>query len=225
MGRVHRWARLAGLVIMLSGMGRTGATAQVHALGPDSFLVAVPIRDTLEIQHDLAEAAQARTEAEQGRADAERLRSSAQARLARKDGEIDGIKAREKTAKDQKRAGEIAALEADRKAAEREKDLIKRRQSLREAEIELEKKRADLADIGRQALELELQLAIRRLDQERRATLGGRPEPAIARCWGIWRSGPWSCSGRKWTSRRRLPTDAKRSSSVAWRSWRLSASS
>jgi hypothetical protein len=175
---LHRWARVVGLAAMLTGWGCADAAAQVHALGPDSFLVAVPIRDTVEIHRDLAEAAQAKTEAEQGRMSAERLRSSAEARLARKDGEIDGIKAREKTAKSQKQAGEIAALEAERKAAEREKDLIKRRQSLRQAEIELEKKRTELADISRQALELELQLAVRRLDQERAGNPGG---PAGAR--------------------------------------------
>ena len=42
-----------------------------------------------------------------------------------------------------------------------------RRESLREAEIELEKNRAELAEVRRQGLELELQLAVRRIEEGR----------------------------------------------------------
>jgi predicted nucleic acid-binding Zn-ribbon protein len=72
----------------------------------------------------------------------------------------------------------VVALESEKKAAERQKDLIARRESLRDAEIELEKKNSELADVRRQALELELQLAVRRLDQER---AGRRAVPGDAR--------------------------------------------
>jgi hypothetical protein len=61
----------------------------------------------------------------------------------------------EKIAKDEKRSADVVALQAEKKAAEREKDLIQRRGSLREGEIELEKKRAELAEVRRQALESE----------------------------------------------------------------------
>jgi hypothetical protein len=152
----------------LTAVGAPEARAQeVQALGPDSFLVAVPIRDTLEIQRELGSSIQAKTQATNDRARAESLRNSARARITRKEGEIDAIRNRTKTAKSEKRSAAVVALEAERKAAERLKDLIARRESLREAEIELEKKNAELADVRRQALELELQLAVRRLDQER----------------------------------------------------------
>lgn len=177
--RLHGWVLLGGLTTLLTAMGGSEARAQeAQALGPDSFLVAVPIRDTMEIQRELGSAALAKAQAENDRARAEGLRNSARARITRKEGEIDAIKDRAKTAKNEKRSAAATALEADKKAAEREKDLIERRESLREAEIELEKKRAELADVRRQALELELQLAVRRLEQER---TGQQEGPAGAR--------------------------------------------
>jgi hypothetical protein len=173
------WVVLAGSIMLLAG-GARQAHGQGPALGPDSFLVAVPIRDTSEIQRDLGSAIQARTQAERDRARAEELRASARARMTRKERDIDAIKAREKVAKDEKRSADVVALQAEKKAAEREKDLIQRRGSLREGEIELEKKRAELAEVRRQALELELQLALRRLEQ--RAVPGGvGPEDARTR--------------------------------------------
>ena len=170
------------LVVLLAHLALTGsAPAQARggavALGPDSFLVVVPIRDTADLQRELGAALQSKIQADSDRARAERLRTSAKARIDRKNSEINAIKNREKVAKDQKRRADVIALEADRKAAEREKDLLQRRESLRESDIELGKKRGELADARRQALELELQLAIRRLEQQRSGNTGG---PAAA---------------------------------------------
>jgi hypothetical protein len=172
------WMVRAGPILLLTAFGRQANAVQAPVLGPDSFLVAVPIRDTSEIQRDLGSAIQAKSQAEHDRARAEELRASARARMTRKQGDIDAIKAREKTAKDEKRSAAVVALQAEKKAAEREKDLIGRRESLREAEIELEKKRAELAEVRRQALELELQLTLRRLQREPAA---GRAGPDDAR--------------------------------------------
>ncbi|HET8835591.1 MAG TPA: hypothetical protein VFN08_12735 [Gemmatimonadales bacterium] len=172
------WAVLAGPILLVMASGRQAQAVQTPVLGPDSFLVAVPIRDTSEIQRELGSAIQAKSQAEHDRARAEELRVSARARMARKSGEINAIKAREKVAKDEKRSADVVALQAEKKALEREKDLIERRESLREAEIELEKKQGELAEVKRQALELEIQLAIRRLQQER---ADGRAGPDDAR--------------------------------------------
>lgn len=172
---------ICGLAILLTAAAAPAVQAQnpAPALGPDSFLVVVPVRDTSAIQRDIAEAARARSQAGKDRVRAEGLKQSARARMERKKVEIEGIERQQKVFKDQKRsAADIAALEADKKAAKQEKDLIERRESLRDAEIELEKKRAELLDTRRQALELELQLANRRLDQQR----AGNPRgPAGAR--------------------------------------------
>jgi hypothetical protein len=66
--------------------------------------VAVPIRDTSDIQREIAAAVQAKTHAANDRASAESLRQSAKARIARKDGEIKEIGAREEAAKKQKQS-------------------------------------------------------------------------------------------------------------------------
>lgn len=178
--RTPGWAVFGSLTILLAGSGSSDARAQNSpaALGPDSFLVAVPIRDTSDIQREIGAAAQAKAQAGNDRGRAESLKQSARARIARKDAEIKAIETREKTARNEKRSADLMAIQADKKAAQREKDLIQRRQSLREADIELAKKRSELADVRRQALELELQLALRRIDHKRAGTPGG---PAGAR--------------------------------------------
>ena len=45
------------------------------------------------------------------------------------------------------------------------KELLERRRSLREAEIDLERKRGEAADLSRKALELELQLVLKRMER------------------------------------------------------------
>jgi hypothetical protein len=155
---------LGALAVLLAATAR----AQVApAIGPDSFLVVVPVRDTLEIQRDLGSALQAKTQAQLDKSRAESLRGSARVRITRKEGEINTIKQRIKAANNEKRTTDAAALEADRKAAEQDRDLLERREALRDAEIELQEKMEQLADARRKALELELQLTVRRLAQER----------------------------------------------------------
>ena len=173
--RTRGWRACGVLAVLLTGAGQGEARAQnaPPALGPDSFLVAVPIRDTSEIQREIGAAAQARTQADNDRARAEGLKQSARARIARKKAEIGSIESRKNTAKNEKRSADLIAIEADKKAAEREKELIERRESLREADVELAKKRGELADARRQALELELQLALRRIERERAGSPGG----------------------------------------------------
>jgi hypothetical protein len=178
--RTRGWAGLGGLTLLMAGAGIGEARAQNTSLvlGADSFLVAVPIRDTTDIQREIGAAAQEKAQAATDRARAESLKQSAIARIARKNAEIKAIGDQEKTAKNEKRSADLVAIRVDKKAAEREKNLIERRQSLREADIELAKKQSELADARRQALELELQLAVRRIDYERAGTPRG---PAGAR--------------------------------------------
>jgi hypothetical protein len=164
----------AAVILTVTTAQPAGAQKPPAPLGPDSFLVVVPIRDTSAIHRDIAAAARARAQAGKDQLRAEGLKQSSHARIERKKVEIEGIERQQKVFKDQKRsAADIAALEADKKAAKQEKDLIERRESLRDAEIELEKKRAEMLDTRRQALELELQLANRRLDQQRAGNPGG----------------------------------------------------
>ena len=178
--RTRGWAVFGGLTVLLAGARSSEARAQnpPAALGPDSFLVVVPFRDTSDIQREIAAATQARMQADKDRARSESLKQSGIARIARKKGEIDALGTREKIAKSEKRSADLIAIQADKKAAEQETVLIERRESLREADIELAKKQGEQADARRQALELELQLALRRIDYKRAGTPGG---PAGAR--------------------------------------------
>jgi hypothetical protein len=173
--RTHRWALVGGLTFLLAGTGSGEARAQAApaALGPDNFLVVVPLRETAYIENELAAARKARTQADHDRANAEVLRNTAQVRIDRKESEIDAIENRQKIARNEKRGADADALEAEKQAAEREKAVLEQRESLRGAEVELEKKRAEQADARRMALELERELASRRAGQARAGRAGG----------------------------------------------------
>jgi hypothetical protein len=93
------------------------------------------------------------------------------------------IKDRINVAKKENRDADRAGLEAERKAAEREIDLLERREDLRLAETELEARRGDCAALSKKALELELQLAIRRLQRQRKS-VGGAGGASLDRVIG-----------------------------------------
>jgi hypothetical protein len=149
----------------------SGAT-RVPSSGFDSFILLVPPRDSLSIKKNIRAAAEAGTLAETRRQQAETMRLGARARIESKKVEIVRIKDRITVAKKENREADRVGLEAERKAAEREIELLKRREELREAETDLETTRADLAALTKKALELELQLAIRRAGRLRRPVGG-----------------------------------------------------
>ncbi len=135
----------------------------------EMFLLLVPSRDSPEIQHDIEVATQRQRVAANQREQTERWRTSAKLRVDDMERHIDSIKDRIKIAKQRKQDADRLRLEAERQAAERQKELLERRQSLREAEIDLLKKKAEQANMERQALELELQLMTKRNEPVRAA--------------------------------------------------------
>jgi hypothetical protein len=151
--------------------------------GFDSFIMLVPPRDSGTIKKEIRGAATALAAAEKGRQVAETMRLGASSRIEFKKVEINRIKERINLAKKENREADRVGLEAERKAAEREIELLKRREELREAETVLETKRADLADLTKQSLELELQLAVRRA-QRKRAPVGGAGGASLDRVIG-----------------------------------------
>jgi hypothetical protein len=100
------------------------------------------------------------------------MRLGATSRIEFKKVEIVRIKDRINVAKKENREADRVGLEAERKAAEREIELLRRREELREAETVLESTRAEFAGLTRKALELELQLAVRRAGRLR-TSVGG----------------------------------------------------
>lgn len=139
--------------------------------GFDSFLLLVPPRDTITIKKSLRAATEAEALAGTRREQAETMRLGALARIEAKKVEIGRLKERINAAKKENREADRLGMEAERKAAEREVELLKGREELRRAEIEFEIRRADLAALTAKSLQLELQLAIRRAGRLR--TPGG----------------------------------------------------
>lgn len=153
------------------------------ASGFDSFLLLVTPRDTVSIKKSLRTAGESGTLAENRRQQAETMRLGARARIEAKKVEIIRIKERVALAKRENREADRAGLEAERKAAEREIDLLKVREELRQAETDLETKRAELAGVTHKALQLELQLATRRAGRSR-APVGGAGGASLDRVIG-----------------------------------------
>jgi hypothetical protein len=153
------------------------------ARGFDSFLLLVPPRDTITIRKSLRAATEAEALAETRRGQAETMRLGALASMEAKKVEIGRIKERVSAAKKENRDADRLGLEAERKAAEREIELLKGREELRSAEIEFEIRRADLAALTAKSLQLELQLATRRATRLR-TPVGGAGGASLDRVIG-----------------------------------------
>ena len=171
------------LLALWAGPAALAGQAKQPSSGFDSFLLLVAPRDTVTIKRTLKAAIEARTLAESRRQQAETMRLGARARIEAKKVEIVRIKERVNVAKKEEREADRVGLEAERKAAEREIDLLKVREELRQVETDLETKRAELADLTQKALQLELQLATRRAGRLR-APVGGAGGASLDRVIG-----------------------------------------
>jgi hypothetical protein len=164
-------------------VGQSKAQAQVPHRGFDSFIMLVAPRDTITIKRQLRAAIEARTQAENRRQQAETMRLGARGSIESKKVQMVRIKERVALAKKENREADRLGLEAERKAAEREKGLLEVREELRQAEIELETSRTELAGLNQKALELELQLAVRRAGRSR-TPIGGAGGASLDRVIG-----------------------------------------
>jgi hypothetical protein len=178
------------LLILLTCASSGALTAQSKALpkslpqtGFDSFLMLVAPRDTITIKKQLRAAIDGKAQAGNRRQQAETMRLGARGRIESKKVEMVRIKERIALAKKESRDADRLGLEAERKAAEREKGLFERREQLRQAEIELETSRAEFAGLNQKALELELQLAVRRAGRSR-TPIGGAGGASLDRVIG-----------------------------------------
>ena len=151
--------------------------------GFDSFLLLVPPRDTITIKKSLRAAVEAEALAETRRGQAETMRLGSLASIEAKKVQIGRLKERINAAKKENREADRLGMEAERKAAEREIELLKGREELRRAEIEFEIRRADLAALTAQSLQLELQLATRRAGRLR-TPVGGAGGASLDRVIG-----------------------------------------
>jgi hypothetical protein len=151
--------------------------------GFDSFLLLVAPRDTVTIKKSLRAATEAEALAETRREQAETMRLGALAKIEAKKVEIGRLKERINAAKKDNREADRLGMEAERKASEREIELLRGREELRRAEIEFEIRRADLAALTAKSLQLELQLATRRAGRLR-TPVGGAGGASLDRVIG-----------------------------------------
>jgi hypothetical protein len=175
-----------GMLLLMMLTGSSALLAQGKSAKPsgfDSFIMLVPPRDSATIKKQIRLAAAAEAAAEKSREHTETMRLGATSKIEFKKVEIVRIKERISVAKRENREADRLGLDAERKAAEREIELLKRREELRQAEIDLEIVRADLAALSRKALELELQLSIRRAGRSR-TPVGGAGGASLDRVIG-----------------------------------------
>jgi len=176
--------------LLCAGFGAVSAQAKAQVqsqpqtqTGFDSFVMLVAPRDTITIKRQLRAAIDAKAQAENRRQQAETMRLGARGRIESKKVEMVRITERIALAKKENRDADRLGLEAERKAAERERGLFERREELRQAEIELETSRAEFGGLSQKALELELQLAVRRAGRSR-APIGGAGGASLDRVIG-----------------------------------------
>lgn len=170
------------LLTLLAGTRTLRAQAPAPS-GFDSFLQLVAPRDTNTIKKQLRAAVDAGKLAENRRQQAETMRLGARGSIESKKVQMVRIKERISLAKKENRDADRLGLEAERKAAERERGLYERREGLRQAESDLEATRAELAGLSQKALQLELQLAVRRAGRSR-TPIGGAGGASLDRVIG-----------------------------------------
>lgn len=130
----------------------------------ERFLMLVAPRDIMEIQSDIVSVERDRTTASEAEQTAQELRSTATAKINENKQSIAANKDRLKISKKEKNESETLLLTTERKVLNRDKKLFEQREALRDAEIDLAKKRGELAILMKQALDLERQLAIKRAE-------------------------------------------------------------
>ncbi len=147
-------------------------TETVRRAETDSLLVLVPLRSIEEIRRDLDAANARRSEAETRTARARVLQGRARTELDVNRAELDVIQSRLKLAKQEKDVPRKTELERQRKSAQLERNLLERRETLRQQEIDLAAADRDLAEATAKARDAELALALKR---EQHAETASRP--------------------------------------------------
>src|SRR3954466_10567067 len=165
-------------------LGQAKARAQpAPQRGFDSFIMLVAPRDTNSIKRQLRTALEAKAQAENRRQQAETMRLGARGSIESQKVQMVRLKEKIALAKKENREADRLGLEAERKAAEREKGLLEVREELRQAEIERETARSEFAGLSQKALELEFQLAVRRAGRSR-TPIGGAGGSSLDRVIG-----------------------------------------
>jgi hypothetical protein len=153
-----------------AGVAAPAPGSRAAALSSLGFVEILTPRAPDRIRRDIEEAKLDQREAEAEYSDRQGLEGQVKAMVEVKKQEISTLDAQRKLAEKSKQEAEVASFEAEKKDAERHKQFLEKRVSLHQAEKDAAKARKSLAEATQKALELELQLANRRLDRDRAAT-------------------------------------------------------
>lgn len=148
----------------------------------DSMLVIVEWRDLEAIEFDRDVALRKRSSAEAREATARTFQSRAATKIKIKDTEITALKARIAQAKSERDELQKRQLEKERDVADVEKQLLKRREQLRQRDIGLAKAEVEFHAAEAKGYELELELARARA---RRVIVD--PDPTRERIEAAWK--------------------------------------
>lgn len=156
---------------MLPGAApQTGYSTLTQA--EERSLMLVPQRKVEEIQRDMDSADQARTAAMAAERTIQDQRSSVTAMIGEKKKAISANKDKLIKAKGEKSESEKLVLTMVGKSLERDLELLEQREAIRGAEMDLARKRNELATLTKQALDLERQLVLKRTEPAERSASG-----------------------------------------------------
>jgi hypothetical protein len=146
--------------------GAAAAASRAAALSRLGFVEILSPRSSDRILRAIEQAKVEQREADAEFKEQEALETQVKAMVEVKKQEVSTLDAQRKLAAKNKREAEVATFEAEKKDAERHKQFLERRVMLHEAEQDAARARMNLAESTQKALELELQLASRRIGRD-----------------------------------------------------------
>ena len=152
----------------------------VNADKNEPFLTFIPPRNAAEIKRLIDLSDQEKKKAAENERTALDQRVVIAAKIEEKKQAIAANKEKQKAAKQEKKDSDALLLATQGKALAREKDMLERRASLRDAEIILARTKSELANLKGQALDMERQLSLTRAEQTG-STLNGVEQARYAR--------------------------------------------
>jgi hypothetical protein len=161
-----------------SAVAAPAAMAPLFNATADTLTVLVDYRAEAEIQRDLQNAVAEKAQAERRTERARMLAKLAESRIEIKVSEIKALEAEIGFAKTEKNEGKRTELEARKKYAGSEKQLLEKRRDLRQREIETARAVRAYHEATEKACRLEMDLAVNRRE---RASITSTVDPGAAR--------------------------------------------
>ena len=155
------------------------ALAQMATPAIDTNLVIIPTRSVDAVQADIDRAQRAKSDADVRRSAVQSLKDACDAKVKVAVKEVETIDTKRDLAKKEKRDADAAAFEVQKKAAEQVQTQLERQRDLRQAELDAAEAEIDFASAAEEAYELELQLMKKRLELAKSVGTGS-PEMPLA---------------------------------------------